>query len=128
MPAESIGALEFIRLDGEIAPPGIEVEEISRPFVDGRAFRRQHVRATPTTLMAVTDVANQTDANAFIVDALEMRGTVQDIVFRTLTYSDCLIVDVQPLNRTTCSVAVGGINNGKIIIVLQFSVVYVGEN
>lgn len=72
----AIGGLTFFSVMGPPDLPGMEVQEIKRPSVDGVAFRRVGRRARPFVLTAKVDLA----AAANVLNSMQAQKALQGTV------------------------------------------------
>src|SRR6185437_4330345 len=111
---ESIGDTFFIRLEGDIDPPGMQTTDITRPGVDGRAFRQDAYRGNPFDLQGIVDTDDPTDLlNAYG----SMKGSIVTIQHGGGTYTNYLVIDAKPDGaRQYVANPIGGINGGHWIV------------
>jgi hypothetical protein len=91
---DSIGDFEFVSLDGDIPAPILTSVEITRPGVDGVAYKTLGVRGAISTLQGFT-VAGPTadEAEGLRTGYAGMVSSVQTVIMRGETYSTIYIKD-----------------------------------
>jgi hypothetical protein len=117
----SIGGFEFITLKGEIdLGNGMQVEDVSRPGVNGVAFRLLQRRGEPFRLASTVDVANLAAANTLLLDYKEMQGTLQDVEDEHGTvWSNLMVLSVRTRQRQYTVGKSGGLvvgNTGYLVL------------
>jgi hypothetical protein len=106
------GAFDFISLKGQIAVTRQTVQEITRPGVDGHAYRLTGKRADPCELVGVRDFADYPSAQAGLESLRKCCGELVIVLddFGN-TYTDVMLLDVQVANRQPALSAVGGLTS-----------------
>lgn len=123
---DKIGSLEFIELQGDLSEPGIEVEEITRPWVDGVAFRRMGTRGRPMQLRGLVDVANAAAADALLDTYKALQGTLVTIRMKTVNRANYIVLNVEILGRRKVSTVSGGTTSGVWLVESGWTVQYAG--
>jgi hypothetical protein len=120
---DSIGGYPFISLEGDLNPSGMKLEPITRPGVDGVAYRETAQHPDPTELVSFYDALDWDDADGAIANYKAMQGTSQTIVMRGKTYSNYWILDVAKFRRKAVVGAVGGTQRGSVLLWATFMVI-----
>ena len=123
---DSIASAVFIRLDGDVEGKGMELSEITRPGVNGRAWKQEGVRGKPFELTGTVDVVSFAAADATISYYLGLQGSVVSFVQNSLSYSNFLVLSVSNCHKTPLGTAVGGINGGSVLLTSRWSLCYAG--
>lgn len=97
--ASSIGIYSFITLEGELDPPQPRLQDITRPGVDGTAYKLMGTRSNPTQLLSYTTAANAAAAGALLTAYAGLTGSLVTIVHHGVTYPNMLVISVQPVFR-----------------------------
>lgn len=109
---DQIGSEYFIALAGELDPIKATLREITRPSVDGRAFRQEGDRSTIFELRGIRDVASGSAADTLITTYKAMIGSTVSIVLRGQTRANYLVVDVETVSRKAVTSSAGGVGVG----------------
>ncbi len=120
---DSIGSEDFIRLVGAPQIAGLETEEITRPGMDGRAFRVLAYRGSPFELQGVVDT-NAPDVS--ISNYLALKGTIVNLLVSGIEYDDFLVQDVVPQMPEFRASPNGGLVAGSWILRSNWKLVYAG--
>ena len=114
----SIGAKNFTVMIGTVRRPGQELEDISRPKVDGVAYGKGAIRAPISTLRTVATAANAAAAATLENEYAELKGTLQTVAddHGTLT-SNVIVLDAIPTRIKQGGVMVGGADAADTYIV-----------
>lgn len=72
----SIGAKSFTFLDGQVNPLGERLQEITRPGVDGYAYRKIGKKAEPYTMSSVTEVTSLSAEETTVDGYKDIVGTL----------------------------------------------------
>jgi hypothetical protein len=124
MITEAIGDAIFIRLDGNIDPPGMQVEDITRPGVSGRAYRQDNVRGDEFELQGIVDTDDPID---LLASYKEMQGSIVSIQHLGGLYTNYLVKMVKSVEAPTfVALPVGGINDGHWLLKSVWTLVYAG--
>lgn len=106
----SIGAFEFITLNGAIQPPGQQLEEITRPRVDNTAYRRSGIRGEVFTLKSMVDVLNAFGGGVLLQDYKDIQGTIVTVIDDTgEVWVDVAVLRVDPDPNKKIVSGVGGL-------------------
>ena len=110
----NIGVFNFVTLKGGVHPPGQTLGEITRPRVDGEAYRRSGIRGNTFTLTSQVDVDSEVEAKAEIEGYKAIQATLQTVVDSSgQTWTNVVIVRVDPQSRKKIEGAVGGLSTLK---------------
>lgn len=110
-----IGAYNFVTLKGEINPgSGHQMEEITRPGVDGVAFRRIGRRGFPFKVQSMVDVATDSAAAALLSSYKALQGTVVSLTDETgQVWNNIVVLNVRPAGRKYVVAKSGGLDAGQ---------------
>lgn len=119
----SIGGRTVLRLKGIIEPAtGEKLQDITRPGVDGVAYRKVGKRASRTQLTTIVDLASG-NVETEIDEYKALEGTLVTIVDEAgITWSNVAVLMVRPLPIRRVASSVGGINGGTRILTCQWVV------
>ncbi len=120
IPVNSIGVQVFIELEGEVIPKGLVLENISRPFVDGIAYRERATRGDPFELFGTRDATTIADAEAFKETYKALIGTFVDVVQRDFTSGTMLVIEAVVTDIFRVETPVGGIVAGNYLVFSRF--------
>ena len=127
---DAIGAQNFDRLEGDLSAQGMQVEEITRPGVRGRAFRELEKRGEPVTLSGIVCVSSQALADALLDSYKAYQGTVKSVTKTGITRTNFLVLNVEVTERKNTSTRVGGVLGGSgstgVLVTSRWQLVYVG--
>ncbi len=114
---------EFLSLRGEVQTPGQIVEDITRPGVDGHAWRRAGLRGRPFDLVGERDVSNASAAKSDMLAMQSMRGRVVTLYDENGSYyGEVTCLDVEKLGEKRIAGAIGGItSNATILLSVRFT-------
>lgn len=114
----SIGSNNFVTLHGQIEPLGLQVESITRPGVDGHAFRRIGKRAEPSVLTGLLDVVDAAAVTAALAAYRATQGTIVTVVDgRGVTTNNVVVVMVKVIETRPVGVTSGGLNATPAFII-----------
>ena len=118
MPTSKIGDYEFITIGGSLQGTAESLQEITRPGVDGHAYRKAGKRGRVSELNPVVDVASAADAAALVVNVLALVAadplTIYDDQGQSL--SNVKVVSADHLRTQTVATPVGGVNGGDHLV------------
>lgn len=123
---DQIGSLQFIRLSGELDPPGVTLEERTRAGADGVAYKQMGSRGRETTLESVADAATVAAANALVDTYKSYQSTVRTITQRGESRTNYLILAVDAIAILVGETPVGGTAQGPVIVRALWRVRYAG--
>lgn len=126
IPTNSIGAQSFIRIDGVIPKKGRQLSDVTRPQVDGRAFRWEGDASDVGQIVAITDVDSAATAEALRASYAALQGTVVTIYREGIAHTNYLILKAELTDSQYVETAVGGLTGGDHIVASRFEIVYVG--
>lgn len=113
MPGGSISGAtthNFITLKGEIQSLAQVVGDISRPGVDGHAYRRDAKRGKLFEMIGLADFASQGDAVAAYIELCAMQGTLVDVIDDRGTAGDeIMLLEVEREALEPMRASVGGL-------------------
>jgi hypothetical protein len=124
------GFINFIRLEGEVQPPGIELEEIPpQTGVNGRFFRVLGSRSQEFPLRGITDVSSGVAAGTLMNLTKSFHGTFCTIAKQEVTWSNYLCLTSKVVEVTPFASGIGGFSSGssqRYLVVIDFMFVYGG--
>jgi hypothetical protein len=113
----SIGGYEFITLSAAILSATSEAVDISRPGVDGQAYREDAYRSPVTIHESVADFTTMELAEADIAAYEEMQSTFQTVIDDWgATHANVWVRRVLIVQKKTAGLAVGGLSGGSFIV------------
>jgi hypothetical protein len=122
------GFINFIRLEGEVQPPAVEIAELEpQTGVNGRFFRALGIRSKEFVLRGVTDVSNAVAAGSLKSLAKSFQGTFCTIAIQGVTWSNYLCLDTQIVETMPVVTVDGGYSTGtaqKYLVTIDFVFVY----
>jgi hypothetical protein len=127
MAFDAIGSESFLTMEGAMPQPqALEVEELTRPGVRGRAFRQVEYRGEPWPVHTEADVTSAAAASTLISTYKAMQGTIVTVIYRDRTYSNYLVLDVTAGDVRVMALAVGGLSGGGYLVSADWTLVYAG--
>ena len=109
----SIGGFNFIRLRGGIHPVAEVPQEITRPNVDGHAFRRFGKRGMSSLWESVVDLT-QANVSTTIAGYRALQGTLVTLVDEAGdSYTNVMVRSVRIGSVFAVTKAVGGLASGS---------------
>lgn len=124
--SNSIGGQSFIRLDGVIPKKGRQLTNVTRPQVDGVAFRWDGDASDVGQLVGVVDVSSAATAEALRASYTSLQGTVVTIVREGVSHSNYLVLRAEMTDSQYVETPVGGLTGGDHLVFSRFEVVYAG--
>jgi hypothetical protein len=117
MPA-GIGSYNFIAFKGGVNPgTGENLEEITRPNVDGVAYRKIGKKAPPFQMISIADVANDAAATSLLNNYKALQGTLATIELEGgSTYTNVAVLSVEQMERIPVTGSIGGLVEGSTVI------------
>lgn len=114
----SIGAYTVIDVQGGINPgTGDQLEEITRPGVNGVAYRKLGKRGLPFQLRVLVDAANAAGARTKIINFKAMQGTSVTIVDNDgNSWPNAVALNVRHLRTQKIENAVGAVDGGEYLL------------
>ncbi len=111
----AIGGITLLTLTGGINPgDGEQVEEITRPGVDGIAFRRIGKRGFPFRLQTTLDVESSAQAKAHIISCKSLQGSVVNFTDGVgQTWNNYIVLRVTHTETRRIQTAVGGLSGSN---------------
>lgn len=113
--SNSAATYAFITLRGQVQPLRLMVEDITRPGVNGHAFREMARHGDPFELTGVTDVNSLADAKtAFDAMVSAWSGRLVNVVDDLgATHANLMCLNVERVESFKLLRAVGGVSNDK---------------
>ena len=114
----AIGDISFITIKGTPRPMGMETEPLTRPGVDGTAFRELGTRGQPFQVTTIVDVDDAADAKTALESYAALRATLV-----TLTddlgnsWANVMVIDVEPIEVKAVESGVGGLSQTGGVLV-----------
>lgn len=124
----SINSIPFISLRGLVQPVMMAMEDVSRPGVDGHAYRHMALRSPPFEMLGIVDCDDFPAARSLIETLSELQGFTVTVVddFGT-TFSNVMVLRVEPDQIRPALVAVGGVSSGKAaLLTIRLQLQYLG--
>ncbi|MBN46294.1 MULTISPECIES: hypothetical protein [unclassified Methylophaga] len=111
---------DFVTLTGDMNPgTGHQVEELSRPGVDGVSYRRIGRRGLPFQMKSVRDVINIADAYNLVHSYKDLQGQIIDIFDeRGVDWYNIMVLRCQPRAPRYVDAMAGGLSgaaNGYVV-------------
>ncbi|MCO6456791.1 MAG: hypothetical protein J5I93_15945, partial [Pirellulaceae bacterium] len=107
-----IGDQYFTALEGPMDPTGVQLMEITRPGVNGVAYKQLGSRGRPSQLRGLALVSSQSAAATLITTYKSLIGTTVTIVHRGQNWTPFLVLDVMLADQPrTSPQSVGGISS-----------------
>lgn len=123
---DRIGNEPFVRVNEAPDLPRYVLEDITRPGVNGRAFREMAIQAQPFPLPAVRDCASVNQARALYLAYRNMIRQVVTVRYRGETFANFLVLDVRLAGIQKFANAVGGVGSGSVWLGVEFVMVNLG--
>ena len=116
-----IGSIEFIRMQGAIDPGiGETLREITRPGVNGVAYRKEGIRGESFRLNTDADFASAGAAKTHKETCQSMQGEIYDIIDdHGQTWEDFIVLSVIPYQTSEVKNRQGGSGSGDGYLVRQ---------
>lgn len=111
---------DFISIAGVVNRPALVVEEITRPGIDGQAYRIIAKRGQPFAMRAVTDYDQKPDD--LVEEIMGMVGTmceVEDDSFRSI--DKLMFLQCRPIGFSPVVNAAGGVFGADANYVVSFN-------
>ena len=116
--ADGVTTLTFIRLSRPAMPIGERVKDITRPNVDGHAFRKIGKRAPPSEFVSLVDVATLAGVQTVMQSYAAMQGAVVTVTDDLANvWADAVVLAVEVTEAAAVAGAVGGLNAPSVAIV-----------
>lgn len=108
----SIAGLSMISMQGELSPQRtLDLQEITRPGVDGVAYRAVGLRGRPFRVKTVADCDTPNEAFALVQSYLSLQAqSVTMIDSAGITWADILVLQVMPQQPKRVQGKVGGLS------------------
>lgn len=124
------GVANFLSLRGSPAGVGQAVEDLTRPGVNGHAYRKAGRRGAPFVMIGTADCLTAAEAKLILhgvsgVDGLvgKAQGSIVSVVDDfARTWANVVLLEVEPLEERKIAGAVGGLNgiSGTVLLVVRF--------
>lgn len=115
---EGQAALDFLILRGEFRRSGSTVEDVTRPNVDGNAFRRRARKTGSAPFISIRDAADESGVAALrAAYAAAIGRTCEILDGRGRTWSDIVVQDVEIIEVRPITGMVGGLESEPEYIV-----------
>jgi len=106
----SIAGYTMLFVTGPIGRPGMATEPITRPGVDGSAFREVGLRCEPFLMTSLMDLEDAADVAAELNLYAALKGSLVTVVDdHGSTWTNVMVLDVQPIQTQTIGVSAGGL-------------------
>lgn len=121
MPA-SINTIPFVTLKGQVQRAGLVVEDVTRPGVDGHAYRELARMGKPFEMIGMRDCLTFTTANAVYDALLLMQGTLVPVTDDYgAVFTGVMLLEVEKLELRPIRTPVGGVEAGSLAwLVVRF--------
>lgn len=126
LPTCSIGAQSFIRIDGVIPKKQQTLSNVTRPQVDGVAYRKDGIQSPVGQIEGRVDVSSAATAEALRASYASMVGTVVTVTRETQSHSNYLILNAEVTDILYVQTPVGGLNAGDHLVTSRWDIQYVG--
>ena len=113
----SIGTYSFITLGGQ--PSGLRADVQPFEFVNviGTGYKLGATHAPAIQCRPIVDVASEADAETLYANLQALIGTLVTVVDdHAITWTNCMIEDVQLAGIKVGAVATGGVNAGTVLV------------
>lgn len=124
--AASIGAQSFISLETPLRKRSYSLVDISDNWEDGTAIQRLARRAGATTHVATVDVPSLAIARGLIDSYAAMVGTSVTVVQFGGSFANVFVWSAEVVSIQEGITAVGGLNNGTVLVTSQWMLQYIG--
>jgi hypothetical protein len=107
----------FLSLRGQVQRPGQTLVELSRPGVDGQAYRREGRRSSIFEMIGTVDVDSAAAAATLLSNLQTLREdlvTVKDDLAQTFTA--VAVLEVSQIEQGKIAACVGGLSTLKAVI------------
>jgi hypothetical protein len=118
----SIGSLSVLTMHGRVTPTAPSLEEITRPGVDGHAYKDLGKRAPVSQVVTETDVKDAAGLATHLSSAMGLVGTFVTVEHPTgKTVANVCVLACELAGTKAIGTAVGGVNTGNIICTLRWT-------
>lgn len=108
------GTWQFISLRGQVAEPTLQLEDISRPGVNGVAVREVHRRAEPFEMIGTRDADDTAAANTLLSELQALQGKLVTLIDGYgVTWNNVVVWKAQRVNNDKILKAAGGVSTNK---------------
>ena len=123
---DQIGSQQFLRVDAGLINARTHFEDVTRPAVDGRAFRLLGIHGVEQKLQAVVDVASRSAANTAMTTYRGMIGDNVTIKQHGQDRTNFKILSVIETAGKQLATGTGGVNGGNYLLATTWTVVHKG--
>jgi hypothetical protein len=117
----SFAGNNFISLRGHRDPGDMQIEDVSRPGVNGAEFRQVQKRGEPFEMEGVVDCTSLANAVALFKTIHALRGTIVSIVDDYGDTFNAVVHEVVRLRVKALAKAAGGVSgNPQALLALRF--------
>lgn len=121
MALDSIGAQNFIRLDGpEIEQGSQDLLDITRPGASGRAFGKRGKGNRSVELTGVVDVDTAAAAATARANYENLRGTLVTVVRKDQSTANVTVEDVEVMDVIPGTTGIGGDTSGNFLVISRW--------
>jgi len=108
---------DFISLRGTIAAQGEQVEEITRPNVDGHAYAKRGKRGLVMRMRSAADGDDAAGLQTTLVGYKALEGSLVTVIddFEN-EWENVLVLEVTPVRQMRLAAAAGGLTAGLYLI------------
>lgn len=113
---------QFITLKGHIQPLAMMVQDVTRPGVDGQAYRQEAKRAEKFKLMGIVDCDDMAAAATLLGVMKGLQGSLVDMKDDYgIVKTNVMMLGVTKTDQIPLITAVGGISTNKgALLTLEF--------
>ena len=118
----SIGGESVLRMIGQIEPgSGEMLQNITRPGVDGTAYRKVGKRGAPFQITTVVDLGSDAAVKAAVSTYKGLQGTLVTLVTENSgTYTNVAVLAVREVGTRMVLTPVGGVSGGSHLLTCQW--------
>ncbi len=115
-----LGSIEFLSLKGNPADLGEELEQITRPGIDGVVLRKLGKKPVPQLLRGIIDSSSPSNATAAEANLLALQGTLVTWTNEIdETKDNVAVIRVAPRTQPTLHLSAVGTTSGAVNPYLQ---------
>lgn len=121
-PSAGGGPFTFITLKGEIQSLAKVVDDVTRPGVDGHAYRENAKRGRIYEMVGLRDYLDNAAAVAEYADLMALQGTIVTVIDdRGATAQNVMVLEVERLALEPMLKSVGGlVANSTYLMTMRF--------
>ena len=117
----SIGAISFAFVSRAAEPPGEQVEDVTRPHVDGTALQKMGTRGDTYRIVGVLGADSAAAAKAAVNTIKGLAGTIVDVIDdHAITWEDVAILRVRIRSMKGVAKVAGLMAGATKIITVDF--------